>query len=115
MKNKNKKVLILESNPIVSILYLNIIRSINSKVELNYFENPDDFRKHRPLIRLTIVYLAEDFCPETSNLILEIQAAYRKAEIFLLSQSADLKVKNTGVKSLYQPLFADAFSRHLAY
>lgn len=115
MKNKNKNVLILESNPIVSILYLNIIRSINSKVELNAFENPNDFRKQRALITPTIVYLAEDFCSETLDLILEIQASYRKAEIFLLSQSADLKIKNTGVKSLYQPLFADVFSRHLAF
>ena len=115
MENRNKVVLILESNPIVSILYLNIIRSINSKVELNAFENAKDFRKQRALIAPTIVYLAEDFCSEILDLIHEIQASYRKAEIFVLSHSQNLKMKNLGVKSLYQPFFLDAFSRHLAF
>ncbi|MDP4953682.1 MAG: hypothetical protein NWQ53_08565 [Flavobacteriales bacterium] len=115
MENRNKVVLILESNPAVSTLYMNIIRSLNSKIELIAYESAKDFQIHSALISPTIVYLAEDFCSEMLGLIHEIQASYRKAEIFVLSHSQNLKMKDLGVKSLYQPFFVDAFSRHFAF
>lgn len=115
MENRNEVVLILESNPAVSTLYMNIIRSINSKVELNAFDSVKIFQKQRASISPTIVYLAEDFCSEMLDLIYEIQVSYRKAEIFLLSHGQNLKMKNSGVKLIYQPFFLKAFSQHFAF